>query len=143
MILVSHDMHLLELVADRLWLVEDGTVRPYEGDLDTYRAQLLARDKPAPKAETDSAPKPKRPSREAILALRADVRKCEERVEKLAEMHEKLSARLSDPALYTDDKVGELEGWNRKYAELEEAMERAETLWIAAQEKLDTAEAQP
>lgn len=141
-ILVSHDMHLLELVADRLWLVGDGTVRPYEGDLDTYRAQLLARDKPAPKVEADAAPKPKRPSREAILALRADVRKCEERVEKLAEMHEKLSARLADPALYTDDKVGELEGWNRKYAELEEAMERAEALWIAAQEKLDTAEAQ-
>jgi ATP-binding cassette subfamily F protein 3 len=140
-ILVSHDMHLLELVADRLWLVADGTVSPYDSDLEAYRAQLLARDKPAAKPQTDTA-KPKRPTRDAILALRADLRKCEDRVEKLSEMHEKLSARLADPALYTDEKVGELESWNRKYAELEEAMERAEALWIAAQEKLDAAEAQ-
>ena len=140
-ILVSHDMHLLELVADRLWLVADGTVSPYDSDLEAYRAQLLSRDKPAAKSQTEPA-KPKRPTRDAILALRADLRKCEDRVEKLSEMHEKLSARLADPALYSDEKVGELESWNRKYAELEEAMERAEALWIAAQEKLDAAEAQ-
>ena len=34
-ILVSHDMHLLSLVADRLWLVKDGAVAPYEDDLET------------------------------------------------------------------------------------------------------------
>ncbi len=145
-VLVSHDMHLLELVADRLWLVGDGTVRPYESDLDSYRAQLLSRDKPTAnkgaKATGDTVAKPKRASRDAILALRTDVRKCEERVEKLAEMHEKLSSRLADPGLYTDEKVAELESWNRKFAELEEAMERAETLWITAQEKLDKALAQ-
>ena len=37
-VLVSHDWHLVELVADRLWLVADGTVRPFEGDLEDYRA---------------------------------------------------------------------------------------------------------
>ena len=85
--------------------------------------------------------KPKRPSREQVLALRAEVRKCEERVKKLSDMSDKLSAKLADPALYEDDKVGELEVWNRKYAELRGAMEKAETLWMAALEKLEAAEA--
>ncbi|MFC3615947.1 ABC-F family ATP-binding cassette domain-containing protein [Lutimaribacter marinistellae] len=138
-ILVSHDMHLLSLVADRLWLVSDGTVKSFDGDLDAYRGFLLARDKPqAPKVP--ATPKPKRPAREALLALRADLRKAEERVEKLTDMHDKLSAKLADPSLYEDDKRGDLELWNRKYAELTEAMERAEGLWLEAQEKLDAAE---
>ncbi len=137
-VLVSHDMHLLSLVADRLWLVSDGTVKPFEGDLEAYRSLLLARDKPV-KAKPQAA-KPKRPSREAMLALRADLRKCEDRIEKLTDMHDKLSAKLADPALYEDDKINDLETWNRKFAEITEAMQKAETLWVAAAERLEQAE---
>src|SRR5580704_14623224 len=43
-VLVSHDWHLIELVADRLWLVADRTVRPFAGDLDAYRRRLDDRD---------------------------------------------------------------------------------------------------
>ncbi|AAV95700.1 ABC-F family ATP-binding cassette domain-containing protein [Ruegeria pomeroyi] len=138
-ILVSHDMHLLTLVADRLWLVSDGSVKPFEGDLEAYRDFLLARDKPESPKPAEA--KPKRASRDTVLALRAELRKCEERVEKLSEMHDKLAAKLADPALYADDKVSDLEVWNRKYAELKDAMERAETLWMEAQEKLDAVQA--
>jgi ATP-binding cassette subfamily F protein 3 len=139
-VLVSHDMHLLSLVADRLWLVKDGRVAPYDEDLEDYRKMLLSAEKPAQPAK--AAPeKPKRASRDVILALRAEVRKCEERVEKLQDMEAKLSEKMADPALYEDDKVKDLETWNRKYAEVTEAMERAETLWMAALEKLEKAEA--
>ncbi len=137
-VLVSHDMHLLSLVADRLWLVSDGTVKPFDGDLEAYRSLLLARDKPV-KAKPQTA-KPKRPSREAMLALRADLRKCEDRIEKLTDMHDKLSAKLADPALYEDGKINDLETWNRKFAEVTEAMQKAEALWVAAAEKLEQAE---
>jgi len=138
-ILVSHDMHLLSLVADRLWLVKDGRVAPYEDDLESYRQMLIT---PAPAAKPEKPKeKVKRPSRDQILALRAEVRKCEERVQKLSDMGDKLAAKLADPALYEDDKVGELEVWNRKYAELRGAMEKAESLWMSALEKLETAEA--
>ncbi|WP_299078588.1 ABC-F family ATP-binding cassette domain-containing protein [uncultured Ruegeria sp.] len=137
-ILVSHDMHLLGLVADRLWLVSDGTVNPFEGDLEAYRSLLLGRDKPA-KTKQPTA-KPKRQSREAVLALRADLRKCEERIAKLAEMQDKLSAKLADPTLYEDDRVSDLEVWNRKFAEVTDAMEKAETLWVAAAERLEREE---
>jgi ATP-binding cassette, subfamily F, member 3 len=42
-VLVTHDWHLLELVADQLWLVADGTVRPFDGDLEAYRRLLMER----------------------------------------------------------------------------------------------------
>ncbi|MBV7393594.1 ABC-F family ATP-binding cassette domain-containing protein [Mameliella sediminis] len=138
-ILVSHDMHLLSMVADRLWLVGGGTVQPYEEDLDAYRSMLLSRD-PAPKPSAPAPQKPKRPSRDRILELRAEVRKCEDRVSKLEEMREKLATKLADPELYEDSRVGELETWNRKYAEVMEGLNRAESLWEAAAEKLDAAE---
>ena len=139
-ILVSHDMHLLSMVADRLWLVKDGRVTPYPDDLDAYRAMLLSSDGGKKPALEKPAPKPKRASRDEILALRAELRKCEDRVEKLAEMQNRLAAKLADPALYEDDKIGELEVWNRKYAELMGAIEKAEKLWVAAQDALDKAE---
>ncbi|MGJ8545390.1 MAG: ABC-F family ATP-binding cassette domain-containing protein [Sulfitobacter sp.] len=142
-ILVSHDMHLLSMVADRLWLVSNGTVQPYDDDLEAYRKMLLTVEKPAKqgkaKSKTEAAPQ-KRASREDILALRSESRKSEERVTKLNDMREKLAKKLADPALYEKDKVGELEVWNRKYAEVMGALERAETLWMAAAEKLEQAE---
>ncbi|WP_320179610.1 ABC-F family ATP-binding cassette domain-containing protein [Roseovarius pacificus] len=137
-ILVSHDMHLLSLVADRLWLVKDGRVTPYEGDLDSYRNMLLAGDKPAkPQAKDKPTPKPKRPAREALIALRQDVKKCEQRVDKLNEMREKVAAKLADPAIY-DDTYGVAE-WQKKYAEIEDGLARAETLWMTALERLEEA----
>ncbi|MGA1234170.1 MAG: ABC transporter ATP-binding protein, partial [Lutimaribacter sp.] len=91
--------------------------------------------KPAP------AHRPKPPSRDALLALKAEVRKCEQRVEKITEMHQKLSEKLADPALYADERIADLEQWNRKFAEVEEGLQRAEALWMEALEKLEEAEA--
>ena len=138
-ILVSHDMHLLELVADRLWLVNNGRVTPYEEDLESYRKQLLSADKPSKKTPS-KAERPKPASREKILSLRSDVRKSEARLEKLNEMRDKLAIKLADSALYDDTRIGELATWNKKYAEVMEALERAEALWLAAQEKLESVE---
>lgn len=139
-ILVSHDMHLLGLVADRLWLVKGGAVTPYTEDLEAYRRQLLAGDD-----EVKSAAKPvekKKPtSRDEMLALKAEVRKCEDRLGKLNEMRDKLATKLADPALYEDARKGELATWNAKYAELMQALDKAEALWLEAQEKLDAAAA--
>ncbi len=136
-ILVSHDMHLLSLVADRLWLVSEGTVKPYEGDLQSYRSLLLARNKPAGKPAPQ---KPKRPSRDAMQGLRAEVRKGEARIEKLNGMRDKLSVKLADPAIYEDTRKAEAAVWQGKYAEVMNGLDRAEALWMAALEKLEAAE---
>ena len=141
-ILVSHDMHLLSLVADRLWLVKDGRVTPYEDDLEAYRKLLLASDTPAKPAKAEDAPTPapKRASRDQILTLRAEVRKCEDRVEKLTEMREKLDEKLADPSLYDGTKTDEITKWQKKHAEVIDALDRAESLWMDAQEQLDAAQ---
>ena len=136
-ILVSHDMHLLGLVADRLWLVKGGAVTPYERDLETYRAELLAGDEPAKPAK--AVEKPKKASRDEVLALRAEVRKCEERLGKINDMRDKLAAKLADPELYEDSRKGDLAVWNKKYAEVMDALDRAEAMWLDAQEKLEKA----
>jgi ATP-binding cassette, subfamily F, member 3 len=138
-ILVSHDMHLLSMVADRLWLVKDGRVTPYDDDLQAYRRMLLTPEKPVDKAKP--AAKSTKPTREAIMALRSDARKCEERVNKINAMRDKLAKKLADPALYEDGRAGELETWNKKYAEVMEALHRAEAMWMAALEKLEKAQA--
>ncbi len=138
-ILVSHDMHLLGLVADRLWLVKGGTVAPYTEDLEAYRRQLLAGDEETrPSKPVD---KPKKASRDEILTLRAEVRKNEERLARLNEMRDKLAKKLADPELYEAARKGELETWNKKYAEVMEGLDRAEAMWLKAQERLDLAEA--
>ncbi|MEN8935552.1 MAG: ABC-F family ATP-binding cassette domain-containing protein [Planktotalea arctica] len=144
-ILVSHDMHLLSMVADRLWLVKDGHVSVYEDDLQAYRKMLLSPDKPAKQGKGAKAvekPKAKRPSQDQMKALKADVRKCEERMKKIDEMRDKLAKKLADPVLYEDGRKGELDTWNKKYAEVMEAHGRAEAMWMAALEKLDAAESQ-
>ena len=137
-VIVSHDMHLLSLVADRLWLVKDGRVTPYEGDLDAYRRELLS--EPAPRAEKPKPAKPVRPSREKILELRADLRTCEARVEKLEGVRAKLQEKLADPTLYEAERMGEMETWQKKFAEVEEALLRAEGLWERAAARLEAAE---
>ncbi len=136
-VLVSHDMHLLGLVADRLWLVKGGAVTPYTEDLEAYRRQLLAGDEEAKPAKPIE--KVKKVSQDEVKALRAEVKKSEERLDKLNEMRDRLAKKLADPALYEDARKGELETWNKKYAEVMEALDRAEALWIAAQEKLEMA----
>ena len=117
-----------------------GTVAPFEDDLETYRKQLLSGDTPE-KPKKPKAARPARPSREKVLALRSEVRKCEDRVSKITEMREKLAKKLADPVLYEDERIDELEVWNRKYVEVSEGLDRAEAMWMRALEKLEAAEA--
>ncbi len=141
-ILVSHDMHLLSMVADRLWLVKDGQVNPYDDDLQAYRKMLLTPEKGDGKGRTKGdkpAPKKAVLTRDEKLALKAEVRKAEDRVTKITQMQDKLSKKLADPALYEDARKGELATWNAKYAEVMQALARAEELWVAAQTAHDKA----
>ena len=123
-------------MADRLWLVKDGAVVPYQDDLEAYRKLLLQSDKPLKKEEK---PKPKRASRDEVLALKSEVRKNEERVGKLNDMRDKLAKKLAAPALYEPGKGGEVEVWQKKYAEVMNGLDRAEAMWMASLEKLEKA----
>ena len=80
-ILISHDPHLVELVAERLWLVKDGRVTPFDDDMDAYRrhAARRARRRPAARARRE-AEAARRPAAPRSAPLRAEVARCEARV---------------------------------------------------------------
>ncbi|MBR9864838.1 MAG: ABC-F family ATP-binding cassette domain-containing protein [Rhodobacteraceae bacterium] len=147
-ILVSHDPHLVGMVADRLWLVKDGSVKPFNEDLDAYQKLLLserggggvaaAPEKKKPREKR----KPAAEQRKAIAPLQAEVSKCEARVAKLEELKAKIEERLADPDLYTPvyrDKLMLLQG---KAREINDGLKRAEELWMAASEELELAKSQ-
>src|SRR5438477_99042 len=108
-ILVSHDWHLVELVADRLWLVEDGTVRPFDDDLGGYRRRLLAREEP-PARKADGATAvgdPRRADRrsaaerrQALQPLRRTAREAEAAAARLAAEQLALDRKLAAPGAF-------------------------------------------
>jgi ATP-binding cassette subfamily F protein 3 len=71
--------------------------------------------------------------------LKNNVKKSEERIEKILIMEEKISQKLADPKIYFDTNRDELVVLNTKYAEVRKAMTKAEDLWETAQKKLDNA----
>ena len=133
-VLVSHDMHLLAHVADRLWLVKDGRVAPYDGDLESYRRMLL--DEPAPKPEKQKSTSEK-PSRHQVAELRKAVSTAEARVDKLNVIRDRLAAKLAEPRMYEPANLKEAEQLQIKFSEVEDGLERAETLWMRALERLE------
>ena len=136
-VLVSHDMHLLSLVADRLWLISDGHVVPFEQDLAAYRSFLLGT--PTTKNKSEKS-KPKKSNREYLIAAKAEVSRNEERLEKLNSMNTKLQDKLADPKLYEDHNADDLVVWQKKFHEVETALLRAEKLWLTAIETVERLE---
>ncbi|MDA9238749.1 ATP-binding cassette domain-containing protein [Planktomarina sp.] len=136
-VLVSHDMHLLSLVADRLWLISNGHVVPFEQDLAAYRSFLLGT--PTTKNKSEKS-KPKKSNREYLIAAKAEVSRNEVRLEKLNLMNTKLQDKLADPKLYEDHNAADLVVWQKKFHEVETALLRAEKLWLTAIETVERLE---
>jgi ATP-binding cassette subfamily F protein 3 len=140
-LLITHDPHLVDLVADRLWLVADGTVAPYDGDLDDYRQVLAERARPAAKA--DAAPSRRDERREragarvATAPLRKRARDAETRLAKLAAERAALEARLADPKLYASGKVADITAAQTRMAAIARETEAAEMEWLEASEALE------
>ena len=139
-ILVSHDWHLVELVADRLWLVADGTVRPFDGDLEEYRRLLLAPERDAA-AKEDGGGARRASRREAaerrvaLEPLRRRSRRAEETAQLLAAEQSALDRRLASQGL---EGAALVEAYRRR-AELSRLIAEAEAEWLAAEEAIETA----
>ena len=101
--------------------------------------------KPAPpstlRRNSSQVDSPSEEDNAAAEAKAAYLQDLEERLAKINDMRDKLARKLADPELYEDARKGELETWNKKYAEVMDGLHRAEALWLEAQEKLETAEA--
>jgi ATP-binding cassette, subfamily F, member 3 len=141
-LLITHDPHLVELVADRLWLVADGTVRTFDGDLDDYRALLAERSRPTAKPEVASRRNERREradARTALAPLRKQARAAEARLAKLAAERAAIEKMLTDPELYVATRKSEIAAANARLAAISKLAAAAEAEWLAAEEALEAA----
>jgi len=138
-ILVSHDRHLVETIADRLWLVAGGTARIYEDDIEEYRRQVLAGAFAEPRAKAAArAAAPKAATARPAGGRANALRQAELLVEKRTAEKARLDRELADPALYRGDKQ-RLDALLAKHAEASAALEAAEARWIVLAEAADGA----
>jgi len=143
-LLITHDPHLVGLVADRLWLVADGTARPYDGDMDDYRTLLAERARGS--ARPDAGPNRKDERRGRAEArvqtapLRRRIRDAEARIAKLAAERASIEAKLADPALYTPGRGAEVTAAQQRLAVIGREQDAEETIWLEAEAALESAE---
>jgi ATP-binding cassette subfamily F protein 3 len=150
-ILISHDRHLVDACVDRLWIVKGGTVKSYDGDMESYRTELLsergakARQSPsgdtaAPRASRSDVRRDAAEKRAQLAPLRKAMQSAEKSLERIQAEIARIDAALADPALFAKDaakaKTLTIER-GRKAKELG----AAEEAWLAATEAFETAEA--
>ncbi len=145
-VIISHDWHLLSLTADRLWLVAEGTARPWDGDLDDYRRYLLE-TRPAEGArQNGAAVHAKREARraaagrrQALGPLRRALRKAEAELAAVTGRKTALDRRVADPGTYAEGGAA-LQDLLREQAGAAQALAEAEARWLAAAEAIERAE---
>ena len=140
-VLVSHDRHMLELTADRLVLVDNGTATEFSGTIEDYTDFILgkgpAKEKVS-KADRKEDKKAAAASREALAKLKRDVNDAEADLAKLEVVLSAIDRAMFDPASaaneYKNLTMGEL---SQRRGKIVAAQEAAEAKWIAASEALE------
>ena len=132
-IIVSHDLNILSLTANKLWLVKNQEVREYHEDLNSYRDMLLKERGGSKEKENKLRVKafvkknsPKQSVKEEEVA------RCGQRIEKIENIIKIIDENLSNPLIYeqyNDDKLRKLQ---KQRKEAIEALKRAEMLWEKA-----------
>ena len=144
-VLVSHDRRLLEATADRLLLVADGVVEPFDGDLDDYRKFLLSGDTaPAQRAEAKPKTEARRDNAERRRQLKPIKDKIEAAEHQIADLNKeiaKLDSALADPLLFARDPA-KGKSVSKKRADAARKLADAEARWVAASEEYDAAMAE-
>ncbi len=137
-ILITHDRSLMELVADRLWLVSDGHVKPFDGDMDDYAKFVLDRARQAGKApKAAAAPEPPPPAtkpRQPIGPLKRKLEAAEAVLARETRQLAELDVALADPKLYLKD-AAQIADLNRRRDRIAERLEAAEAAWIVLAEE--------
>jgi ATP-binding cassette subfamily F protein 3 len=142
-ILISHDRHLLEATVDRLWIVRNGSVKPYDGDLESYRQESLGAGKTAKSANGGKSPiaDPKRQRederrqaaqrREELAPLRKRLREHEQRIELIQKKIASIDFGLADQSLYEKDPSKAL-AMTQERSGLAKELKAAEDAWLEA-----------
>ena len=142
-VLVSHDRRLIEATADRLLLVADGKVKPFDGDLDDYRRFLLSGES-APRPESSEKRRKETARRDAaqrrheLKPLRDRIDSAESQIAALQAELAKLDKTLADPLLFSRDPA-KGSAVSKKRAEAARKLAAAENQWMTAQQDYDLA----
>ncbi|QZE29605.1 ABC transporter ATP-binding protein [Pantoea ananatis] len=150
LVVVSHDRHLLRATTDDLYLVHDGSVDVFPGDLEDYQQWLSDLQKQqsqqdaAPRQDSGNSAQARKDQkrREAELRtqtqpLRKEIEKLEKQMAKWQTQLAEAEALLSDSALYEQSRKADLSAALQKQAESKSALEEVEMAWLDAQEKLE------
>ncbi|MCX5617482.1 ATP-binding cassette domain-containing protein [Bombella sp. TMW 2.2543] len=157
-ILISHDSHLVESVADQLWIAENGTITPFDGDMDDYRSWLDERARQATQENqrqaarsqnggADATQQPDKNQQRAqrkeqtrqLAPLRRKIRDLETRLERLEKAKAQLEAKLADPDLYQSSRAEDIATLNSDLALVSQKQEETEMHWLEAQDELENA----
>lgn len=145
-IIISHDRNLLESVVDRLWLVDKGSVMPYEGSMDDYRASQLERQKKTKKSgKNDETGKAEQ--RRIAAEARASIAPLKKRAEQLERKTDRLRIEIADldAALAVPDffisNPDEANHKSKQRGQILKKLEALEEEWLVAIDAYETAKA--
>ena len=151
-ILVSHDPHLVETVADTLWIVRDGRVSLFGGDMDDYKRLLLSQrggaqaktsngaDTTSPDGQTSNTRGASmRERRQGTKHLRMAVSRCEREMTDLQTRKDRLQSMMARPGFYDSKSAEEIAEIGQEMASISEQLASAEEVWLEAQEVLEQA----
>jgi ATP-binding cassette subfamily F protein 3 len=152
-VLVSHDTHLVKMVADQLWVVANGSVTPFDGDIDDYQSRLLRersgrpakegkskKEKKDKKEKAASAPAPAAAPSEKVKRgpLKRALEAAEKNIATLTKQRNDVEAKLADPATYSGPPALATDLQKEKLR-LERELAHAEHEWMVAQEAFEAA----
>ncbi len=144
-VIVSHDPSMVERVADRLWLVQDGKVQAFDGDLESYRQLIIEQRRQEKKSKKPNKGPSKKELREQAAARRKQFapiyKKVEEAEKELSRLNKKkkeLETQMAQPDFYDDSEA--VQDAQFAYGQLMRDIEQAEAEWLNAQEAFDKAQ---
>jgi ATP-binding cassette subfamily F protein 3 len=153
MVLVSHDRHLLVSTVDEFWMVADGSVQPYDGDLDDYASWLKERQKAqqasavtqSVSTDTNTVKVDKKQDRKEAAEQRERLRPLKQKVQKLEKEMEKLGAELAtveallgDASIYEADQKAKLQQALQQQGSLKSRLSEVEEEWLMLSDELES-----
>ena len=128
-ILITHDLHLIELIADDLWLVKNHLCKPYQGDLEDYKRSLLEDKKTAEKPEPKE---PKKPNNYfEIKQLNSELKRLEKLLERLNVQRENMESRFAE-----EQTAEALIALQKDFSSLQKQIADTENLWLEVSTRL-------
>ncbi len=152
-VMVTHDPHVIELTADRFWLIDGGRVEPYDGNMDDYRSLLLGRgsgrnggggnanaaDREQRRADKKEQRRLTAEKRKSLAPMKKRLTAAENAVHRLESEKARLTEAMADPSLYQGDGAT-LVDIKKQLGRVAKNLESAEETWSSAQEAWDQAQ---